>query len=315
MADGVLIFRGANMVERFIDVIQAHDGSVRTVNYSPCGRFLISGGHEGNTRIWDTYKVRLAHEAPGRLPVHHVRFSPDGKLWGTINSDGDMCLFQTSNNELVMTTKFSPNAGFEFTPDNRYILGSNSQGRVFLYSIQNKTPLYLHKHSDYEVRALAVSPEGRYLASGGTDCIIRLYDMVESKEKPYLEHHKSAISSLAFNPDKKTLGSSDIGSQMCYWDVSKNGSGDCFNFHFNWANHPVNTVAFSPDGLIFATGSNDSRLKLFSVLNNNKRMEDLAGHQKYIFQLCFSPDGKFIATASGDGTIRIWNVKKPHLVS
>lgn len=303
------------MAERFIDVIHAHEESVKTLGYSPCGRFLISGGGDGKTRIWDTHRTRLVYENAGRSSVTCTRFSPDGKMWATIDREGDIRLHQTSDNEQVMSVKFAPNAGFEFTPDSRHLLGANAQGRVFLYGIQNRTPLYVHKHNEYDVHALAVSPDGRYLASGGSDCVIRLYDMQEGKEKPYLDFHKNTVTSITFAPDSKTMGSSDAGAMMAYWDASQSGTANSLKQHFSWATQQVNVVRFSPDNLIFATGSHDSRLRLFSVAETNKRLEDLAGHQRHIYDLCFSPDGKFVATASGDGTIRIWSVKKPYQVS
>jgi WD40 repeat protein len=303
------------MAERFLDTIYAHDDAVISVNYSKCGRFLISGGRDARTKIWDMHKARAVYVYKDTNSVNCVRFSPDGKMWASLNSSGDLRVFQRHDNQVIFTQGFAYSAGFEFTPDSKHILGANSQGRVFLYSIQNKTPLYVHKHTDCQVSAVAVSPDLRYVASGGSDCIIRLYDMQDGNQKESLSVHKNNITCLAFSNDSKTLASSDSNGMMSYWDVTRSGTCDSLKNSFSWAAHQVNTLAFSPDDMIFATAGHDNRLRLFSVAEKNKKMEEIAGHQRHVYSLCFSPDGKFIASASGDLTIRIWNVKKPHLVS
>ncbi|MFX8680943.1 hypothetical protein ABTM69_20050, partial [Acinetobacter baumannii] len=91
---------------------QAHDESARTLGYSPCGRYLVSGGSDGKTRIWDTFRTRMIHEHSSSSSVSCVRYSPDGKMWATISRDGDIKVFSTADNSQVFNTKFAPNAGF-----------------------------------------------------------------------------------------------------------------------------------------------------------------------------------------------------------
>lgn len=304
--------------DRFIDVIYAHDDTVKSLDYSPCSQFIIEGGYaDSRIRIWDIRKTRCVHEQQGVSGVNCIKFSPDGKFWGVLGRDGKFSLYDAKNNDLITSQTFAPNAGFKFTPDNNYILAASSQGgRVLLFNIEKKTSLFVHKHNDYEVFSLDMSPDGRYIVSGGNDSIIKIYDMNESKEKTYLEGHKSTVTSLAFDPkSSKMFSSSDSGGKVICWDASCNGTNESLKNSFNCSPHSVNCLAYSPNGLILAAGSHDARIKIFSVEERYKRVEDLTGHQKHVYGLCFSPDGKFIATASADGTIRIWNVKKPHLIA
>lgn len=302
------------MAERFIDTIQAGTDAIRSLAYSPCGNLLLSGGGDCKARVWDLRKHRMVGEYTGKSSIQCVGYSPDGKLWAVMTREGEVRVFDRANESLVLETKFAPNAGFLFTPDSRHLLGTNAQGRVFLFSIQNKNPLYILKHAEHELQSIAVSPDGRYVASGGSDYIIRLYDLQDGKEKSVLEYHKNVITALAFSPDSKTLGSADMGGACMYWDMNKSGS-EARKMHFQWATHQIAAAAWTPDGLIFAIAGHDARLKLLEPANSNKRLEDLTGHQRHINCLAFSPCGKFAATGSGDTTIRIWNIKKPHLVA
>jgi WD40 repeat protein/uncharacterized caspase-like protein len=69
----------------------------------------------------------------------------------------------------------------------------------------------------------------------------------------------------------------------------------------------VFAVAFSPDGRLLATGSEDSTVKLWEVATG-RELRVLAGHRDAVYGVSFSGDGRLLASASGDRTIRVWEV-------
>ena len=78
---------------------------------------------------------------------------------------------------------------------------------------------------------------------------------------------------------------------------------------------PVNSVAFSPDGAIIASGagggllwSNDNTVRLWQV-SGKKLLRTMEGHTKWVLSVAFSPDGTILASGSGDKTVRLWQVK------
>ena len=72
--------------------------------------------------------------------------------------------------------------------------------------------------------------------------------------------------------------------------------------HNSW----VNSLAFSPDGKVLASGSKSQTIKLWDAATGQEQAT-LQGHMKPVFSLAFSPDGKLLASGSGDKTIKIWN--------
>src|SRR5262249_28582179 len=74
-------------------------------------------------------------------------------------------------------------------------------------------------------------------------------------------------------------------------------------------NHPatVNSVAFSPDGKIVATGCKDGNIRLWDIANG-KLLTTLKRHNAQVNSLAFSPDSKKLVTASFDNSIKLWDL-------
>ncbi|MEH1886537.1 WD40 repeat domain-containing protein, partial [Nostoc sp.] len=69
----------------------------------------------------------------------------------------------------------------------------------------------------------------------------------------------------------------------------------------------VNSVIFSPDGKILASGSLDKTIKLWDI-STGKAIKTLTGHSRWVWGVVFSPDGKTLASGSNDNTIKLWDV-------
>jgi WD40 repeat protein len=79
--------------------------------------------------------------------------------------------------------------------------------------------------------------------------------------------------------------------------------------HTDW----VNSVSFSPDGRLLASGSRDKTIKLWRV-SDGALVRTLTGHTDMVWSVSFSPDGSLLASGSGDCTIKLWRVSDGALV-
>ncbi|MBI1922757.1 T9SS type A sorting domain-containing protein [Candidatus Poribacteria bacterium] len=160
--------------------------------------------------------------------------------------------------------------------------------------------LFGHKN---RVLAVAFSPDGKWLASGGGGRYeIRIWDVATSKQIYTLTGHTAQIKDLAFRNNGDLASASEDGT-VRLWDVPAQGEIRRFNGHVGAA---VTSVAFSPDGKRLVSGSSDRTLKLWEA-DTGKLLKTFEGHKDVVWSVAFSPTREVIASGSEDRTVRLWN--------
>jgi WD40 repeat protein len=154
-----------------------------------------------------------------------------------------------------------------------------------------------------ELGCMAMSPDGKYLATGGGSGRIYIWDIKTCKLITALIGHTGYINSLAFNPDNKTLGSGSNDKTIKIWDVQNETLLKTLYGHTD----EVQSVCFNPTGDKIASGSNDETIKLWDVQSGNI-LNTFQGHKDGVSCLSFNPQGDKIASGSYDCTIKLWDI-------
>ncbi|WP_392532008.1 NB-ARC domain-containing protein [Nostoc sp. C117] len=151
--------------------------------------------------------------------------------------------------------------------------------------------------------SLALSPDGKLLATGDIDGQIHLWQMADGKNLLTFKAHDSWVWTIAFSPDGQTLASGGHHGFVKLWDTQ---TGDCLK---TLEKHTgiVWSVSFSPDGQTLASGSQDTSIRLWNVALG-KCLKVLHGHTGWVCSIRFNPDGSILASGSNDSDIRLWNV-------
>jgi geranylgeranyl transferase type-2 subunit beta len=152
------------------------------------------------------------------------------------------------------------------------------------------------------VAAVALSPDGKRLASGCADSIARVFDAGTGRALRELKGHKDSVAAVAFNPDGETIATGSYDHRAILWNAE---TGDV-RHELPGHRGGVMGVAFSPDGRTLATASIDGTLRLWDAASGESR-KTLRGHRSWVNAVAFSGDGEWIVSGSSDGTVRVWS--------
>jgi WD40 repeat protein len=154
-----------------------------------------------------------------------------------------------------------------------------------------------------QVLSLAFSPNGKLLASGSDDGMVRLWDVASGREFARFEGHKGWVWSVAFGPDGTSLVSGGEDGTVRVWDTASGRE----IARLSVDKGSVNAVAFSPDGTSLVSGGDDGTVKVWDVAGG-REIARLQGHGSWVLAVAFSPDGERVASGAIDGTVSVWDV-------
>jgi WD40 repeat protein len=166
--------------------------------------------------------------------------------------------------------------------------------------------LTLRGHTD-EVRCVAISPDGKVLASGGADNTIRFWDLATGKEQATLK--KAAIhwvDSVAYSPDGKVLASGAGGNTIKLWDVGTRKARALLEKDRQFASPKV---VFSKDGKSLASGGQCIQEIIVWDVTTGKQMAMLKGHSIYGTKaMAFERTSKALLSVGDDAQVKVWEV-------
>jgi WD40 repeat protein len=154
------------------------------------------------------------------------------------------------------------------------------------------------------ILCVAFSPDGAILATGDTDCCIRLWDSQTGQLLGICHGHSHWVRSVSFSPDGRFLASGSADRTVRLWDAK---TYELIRIHIDHENE-VHTVAFNSTGHLLASGSADNTVRIWNVLRG-KCSQVLTGHTHWIRSVAFSRDGKILASGSADATVRLWDIQ------
>jgi hypothetical protein len=236
--------------------------------------------------LWDISDAELLHTLEEDGDIHGVAISQDGMIVATLSND-EIKLWQASNERLLKTLNRSLNgvevSRIALSPDGT-TLATASDEEGWLWLIKDDVPLYL------------------------------LWD---HSEKDPDERSRQEPETVVFSLDGALLASGHKNGTIKIWNVADGklmktlmhtSEGDAYI--------PVQSLTFSPDSKLLASGAGDiypnpitskNPIRLWQVANGTL-LRTLDGHDYSILSLAFSLDEMLLASTSNDGTVRLWEI-------
>jgi WD40 repeat protein len=300
-----------------------HSDELRSVVFSQDGQILISGSKDRTIRLWEVQTGKclntlIGHEnwiwAIAFNPTHQIIASGSEdrtvRLWSLFTGQ---CLrvFQGYANT-IYSIAFVPQSNAAPEPNTTSIADLLACGYfdqvVRLWNTRNGEYTSFRGHTN-AIRAVALSPDGQFLASGGSsdDPTIKLWSVQDGQCLRNLTGHPDGIWSLAFSPDGQILASSSTDQTIRLWSTL---TGECLKIlegHAYWVTSVAFITSQSISQSILVSASFDRTIRFWNWMTG-ECMQTWQGDQQAICSIAFSPGREILASGSVDHTIALWNM-------
>jgi WD40 repeat protein len=290
---------------------------VASVAFSPDGKRIAAGCEDRTARVWDPATRKPVQVLRSHAhPVRAVAFSSDGRWLACGTAEGSIDhqwvkargvqVWNLATGEEAGRLECAGDTGWSllFSGDGATLVGG---GDGVIRFWDTTTGRLLHAVQDAQlgtVTAMALSPDGTRLATGGGDQKATVWDLASRRRIAATPRQSNRILGLAFSPDGATLATAAMGAPLGFWD-----SATCRPLPgARPSAAPPHCLALSPGGRTLAVGGDDGGIRVWEFSGARFGLRStLRGHTEAVRHVAWDPDGKRLASCSSDRSVVLWD--------
>ncbi len=304
--------------QRLETVVQrGHYESVKSVAFTPDGRYLLSGSRDKSIKLWELSTGRELRSYPGHeSTINDLVLMPDGQHFISSSADKTAKMWNIASGELIKTFAGHTNylTSVAVSPDGRYLLTAGFDWEAILWDINSGKELRRFKVRPDKGIGYGIdtefSPDGRSVAFGSDNRSVFIHDIETTEEITELkpaEGYCGGCGTFVEYVDKKILSASNKGD-LKLWDPD---TREAEKFFYT---NPDEFTSLDHDGKGKVLVTKADSLKVYDMNSARLDWAVKVDTEKENTDARFSPDGKIIALGNDDKVIRIFDATNGKLI-
>jgi WD40 repeat protein len=243
--------------------------------------------------------------------IKQVAWSPDGTILAATCGTTVRLYVGSFGNQPAHTLASHTGevTGIAFSPDNASLVSVSADNTVKIWDI-SVIQITVSEMASIALRKDGIStvnydPRGKFIATGGDDGALCLWDADSQKLVTEFKGHQKAVSAVTFAIRGNVLASGGKDHTVRLWDATAETEGTIIGTHDDevWA------VCANPPGTMIASSCKDGSVRLWDALSGNQ-YASLQAHDGGTTCVTFSPYGELMATGGADNKVRVWDVQR-----
>lgn len=293
-------------------IIDGHLGEIRSVAFTPDGKFLLTAAEDHTAKMWDL----LGHEIRSFIghsgALSSVAVSKDGSQILTGSLDKTAILWSIGGDSLQTFNGHTDRiTDVAFHPDSNYVLTGSWDRRAILWNADgNRKVTYYdpaRSRHRFGITSVGFSPDGTKVYTGSFDDLVIVWDLSGRKIGEFRGHTLDVLS-LDISNDGTKLITGGLDQTIRLWDAtSPESASQIFSSTSRGDSYGIPKVVFTADNSFAFSGSWDSRIRYWAIEDLTLK-QTLLGHTAGVVTLDVSPDQTYLASGALDGTAKIWHL-------
>ena len=278
-------------------ILRGHGSFVMNVVFSPKGSYLASEAFDDTAIIWDVRTSARVFRLPGLTSTTSVlAFDPQESRLATTDRKFNINLWDVATGVIVhpLEGHTAVVTNFLFSPDGKSLASTSVDGTGRLWDVEAGVSQEL-RGGGYQILGVAhYSPDGRELAFVCSDLKVRIWDAGNAASEPRAVALGGITTAIAYDKSGANLAAGCVNGSV--WLLDKAGKNAAarplLDYKRLWSSSSLYLPAFSPDGALLLTASQDGTARLWDVKSQSV-IREVPGRHGTLSAAKFSPDGSF----------------------